>query len=1049
MARANHIEVVCGLSRSGKTAAALERYAQQVREHGEDTALLILPTGRVVRQARERLVGQGMVPGLLDPRIFTFPDLAHLILNANHECATAIGPATQTVLLRQAIETLASAGELAGLAEVGGLPGFAKALGQLISDLKRAAVRPADFCAAMQQAGLNRPAHREIGGLYCAYQWSLICRRLFDDEGLFWLARDVLRDDRRRPLERIELMIVDGFTDFTTTQLDMLHVLARGIPQTLITLDHSPEDTRQGLAPWFRDTLKRLAEHLGGVRVSFLPADGASTPLAHLRSNLFTVGTPPKADAQGAIHLLRCPSPSREVREVLARIKRLLTTGPARPGDIAIVARDLAGRAGEIASLAGRLGVPVHVDGPRSPTEAPAVRAVLHAYETAVEDYRREDVLALLRSTCFTFEALRDRGLTAEDVAAAAEQALIVEGREQWLARLGRRPEHVAIVQALADIMALLPDPRARLPLADRVTELRRFIERTDLRRNAARGDLPEYASANLRALGQLDQALGELEHTRSGPVSASAFHALLRDLLDDLAVSPRPPAGECVSVLGAREARQLRFPITFVIGLCENEFPRRPREEPFLSVSELAALERAGVVLERRRGPEAYEPLLFYGAVASAERALWLTYASADVDGKPLQPSHYLREIGRLFTPETLGREDVPLSQVAPDMAAVANPRELAELAFFDLTENTDRESPTAYNALIRLPEGRRLIPRILDAADLDNLRDSPAADGPYVGVIQGALSVADLAARFGPEHPFTASDLTAYAVCPFDFLCQCVLRLTQPEYASADLDPRTIGNVRHAVLSAFARRRLESRPGRPLIAPGEEDEALAELEEIIGERFRAFVAHGGVSDEALWAIEQERCRRDMALWVHEEATEFGEQRVSQVEFAFGWREGEPVHLPGRADVRLRGRIDRLNSLAETDGFVLIDYKSGRLPTGADVKNGLDLQFPIYALGARAELPPLAAAPCVGWRYCRVTRPLQMSGLRKPEEIAQTLADIPPQIAAHVDAIRAGRFSYIAVPKCAERCPSAQVCRHAIQRRATDGEAEAADDDA
>jgi ATP-dependent helicase/nuclease subunit B len=526
--------------------------------------------------------------------------------------------------------------------------------------------------------------------------------------------------------------------------------------------------------------------------------------------------------------------------------------------------------------------------------------------------------------------------------------------------------------------------------------------------------------------------------------MSAAAFRALLRDVLEDMADAPSPPAGEWVSVLGAREARQLRYPITFVIGLCESEFPRRPREEPFFSVSELSALERAGVVLERRRGPEAYEPLLFYGAVASAEQALWLTYASADVDGKPLQPSHYLDEIGRLFAEETLDPEEVPLSQVAPARETVANPRELAELAFFDLTADADRESPVAYNALARLPEARALVPRILSAADLDDLRDSPAAVGPYVGEMRGAPCTADLAARFGPEHHFTASDLTTYAVCPFDFLCRCVLGLTEPEYAAADLDPRMIGLVRHAILSAFAKRRMEARPDRPLIAPGEEDEALAELEEIIRERFRAFVAHGGVADEALWEIERERCRRDMALWVHEEVKEFGEQSLGRVEFSFGWGEENPVHLPARPDVRLRGRIDRLNLAA--DAFVLIDYKSGPLPTGADVKSGLDLQFPIYALGAMAELPALADAACVGWRYSRVTRPLKTSGLNKPDDIAQALAEIPRQIAAHVDAIRAGRFSYVRVPKCADRCPSAAACRHVIQRRATDGEA--ADDD-
>ena len=1056
MASDGRVEALCGLSGAGKTQAALDRYTTQVQERGEDTALLILPTARVVRQVRESLVAPGRLPGLLDPRITTFPQLAQLILSANHECATQIGAGARRLLLREAIEGLLGRGESTALGDVGRLPGFATALGELIADLKRAAVQPEQFAAALRRAGLDEALHRELAALYAAYQDALVSRGYYDPEGLFWLARNVLRDGRRRPLERVELLLVDGFTDFTTTQLDMLAMLAAGIPHTVITLDHSPEDAREGLAPWFRDTLQRLARSLGSLRIEILAPGPPVGPLAHLRGRLFAPGTVPRVSAEARVHVLSCPNRPRETREALARAKTLLLTGQAGPGDIALVARDLPERAEELEQLARRLGVPVCIEAPRSPADAPAVRAVLHAYDVVVRGYRREDVLGLLRTTCWIFTALDARGLTAEDVAWAAEKALVVEGRRQWAERVSRLAERLghsrrdedralaaaaeAVAAALREVFALLPDPRGR-DLGVRVAELRALLDQTDLRQNVARGDLAEPASVNLRALERLDQALDELEHAPTGAsaetgVSPATFQRLLRELLADLAEAP-PPAGERIAVLSPEQARQARFAYVFVLGLSEGDFPRRPRDEPFFSATELTQLERAGVVLERRRGPEAREPLLFYGAVAAAERELWLLRPAADLDGRPLQASHYLREVRRLFEPGTLDEAEIPFSEPVPRAEDVLDIDELAVRALFDLAAPPADASVVAHNALVRASPER--VPRLLDAIALQELRDARAPSGPYVGEFLDPMTVADLAQAQGPGHRFSPTDLDAFAACPFSYLCEVVLELSEPEYASPSIEPRVAGQVRHGILAAFAARRIEQRPGEPLVPPGNEAASLAELDALITRAFAAAVRRGEVADEALWELERERCRRDLAAWVSAESQQFAAESPTGCELWFG-REGDPpVALPQRPDILLTGRIDRVNRAAE--GYSLIDYKTGALPKGKAVADGRESQFPIYSVGAEATVPGLTGAHCVGWHYCGLRRPVSRVSFEKPAEIAELRAAAEQCLAATVDAIRAGRFGYAEVRQCVRHCAGGRVCRHQWRRGAPEGE--------
>jgi len=1089
-AQSKGIEILCGPSGSGKTGGAVKCYARQVCDRGEDSALLILPTARVVREVRARLVEDGLVPGLVDPRIFTFPQLAEIILNANHECATALDQTQQNLLLREVTQHLLDVGQLTELAEVSVLPGFVAALADLIGELKRAAIEPKAFCGAMQEAGLSELRHQEVGRLYCAYQWLLVCLRYFDEAGLFWWARGVLGRGERRPLTRVELMVVDGFTDFTTTQLEMLELLAGAIPRTLITLDHVADDPRGGVGAWLRDTLDRLQKQWPEAAMTALRAETGEGPLAHLRTNLFRrrsgmpgaggatasgsrkAGEARSTDAGGKVHILTCPGHSREVREVLRRVKELVVTGRAGPGDIAIICRSLGERAPTVRELAARMGVPVHIESPRSPASSRAVQTVLHAYETVAQGYRRADVLALLRSQYLCWQPLaEEKAVTAEDVAAVTAAAKIVDGREQWMERLAAhrrrverreaaksaatsvnheaegdpRPSKVELARAVEEIVPhlfdLLPDAAPDLSLVERVQETRAFIERTGLWQSVARPDMPEHASWDIRAVELLDEALDELEHARPASLpadglSAGAYHALLCEVLESKAEAPPPPAGDRVTVTDARRARQLRFRFCFVMGLTEGEFPQRPAEQAFFTPPELADLAKRDIVLQRRRTPEADEPVLFYGAVCTATEELWLSYPGTDTEGQSLQVSHYVQEVERCFGPGTIDRVAIGPSQVLPDAHDVADDGELLGRAFLDLAEPAGERSPLAYNALRRRPSGEEIIRQVAEAVSIEQVRLSPEPGGAYAGQLTDGLLVGELQQRFGAEHRFSGTELNDYVGCPFAFFCGRVLYLAETVVPVAGVERLDVGRVYHRILSAFTRSRLKRAPGAALVAPGGEEEAAEELRGLADREFARFADEEGVAEPALWDIERLRCHADMEAWVRQEVDCFDEQVPLGCEVVFGRIAGRPVRLPGHDDVLVQGRIDRVNrDQAEgQDRYVLIDYKTGEVPSAKAVERGEDLQFPLYTIGAAHGLGELAAMPCGAWRYFRVARPPAVKKAGDAGKIEEVVAALVPVIADHAAAIRGGAFSYEQVDQCARHCEFADVCRREIR---------------
>jgi hypothetical protein len=96
-------------------------------------------------------------------------------------------------------------------------------------------------------------------------------RQLFDAEGRFWTARTLLRDGQRRPFERLRLVVVDGFADFTATQHDILEILAEHADELIVSLPLERDvERRRDLFAKPLATLEQLSRRLPGARVEWM-----------------------------------------------------------------------------------------------------------------------------------------------------------------------------------------------------------------------------------------------------------------------------------------------------------------------------------------------------------------------------------------------------------------------------------------------------------------------------------------------------------------------------------------------------------------------------------------------------------------------------------------------------------------------------------------------------------------------------------------------------------------------------------------------------------
>jgi len=718
--------ILCGPAGSGKTERLVTEYVEQVRADGEDTALLLLPTRLACRHLQQRLIVEELLPGVFDAKILTFPQLADVILHANHEAVAQMTEWQRHLLMRWVVAQLREEGLLRALAPLCDYPGFIESLCGLIDELKRAAVDPPQFKAGVGGSGLHDTRSRELASIYDRYQRALRQHNVFDEAGRFWWTRDVLRQGRRRPLERVRIILLDGFEDFTTTQLQVLELLADGAERVVVTLCIEEGGRRDELFRSPLTTMARLKATFPDATIEWTSTGAADGPLASLRHNLFADRElEPGEDPGDAIEIIETSGCRAEVQRVAHRIKALLLDEAVEPHEVAVVARDLTDYSRALVEVFEEAGVPLYVAAPEPVGARPPVQAALDILRVPVRDYQRDDLLRLLKSNFLDLSAIHPGEVVDPDeVERLACEANILGGREQWRERLqiyrsrieaeletrrqGQRDEDEQWFSETDEELSakMSKSERAQVALDALFSSLERlsssapppeFVEKLTvllaefgMLARVGKVDKARVASANVRAFTRFLEGLRELWGTEeqlvlAKPVTLDEFYRDVLQMSQTVKYQRhRRPEGRVLAV-SAADARQLDFEHIFVVGLCDGEFPRTPREDPLYNDQERRRLERAGIPLEPKVDEQYKDAFLFYSVAAAAHAHLCLSYPTVDAEGREVIRSDYVDEVERCFA-KHLEAHRYDLAHLVAELDEITSPRELLERSLFEL---------------------------------------------------------------------------------------------------------------------------------------------------------------------------------------------------------------------------------------------------------------------------------------------------------------------------------------------------------------------------
>ena len=1021
---------------------------------------------------RGRLADQGDAEStIFNIEYFSFYTLNERLLNLAAKPARKITGYTQLAMLRSLTSRLNADGELRYFDRIANTQGFIEIVADLINELKQNGVDVEQFALA---AGSDKD--RDISAIYRLYQKTLIDSELVDVEGEGWLALATLRQ-KRDMVTDVDLVIVDGFDQYTPVQARLLAELAHAATRVDITLTTLPGEAgmfsrRSELT---RSRLEDAHREAGSsLKISTLPAQSSDrhADLAQLGGVIFQAS--PASSGGEALRMIAMPSEAEETKAVLRAVKEQLLKG-SRADDIMIALRDWDRYAAYFRSGQDEYDLPLLLHNQPLLHTIPVIAVLIDLLDLAPH-FRRADLLDVLRSPYI------DSGLSAEDIdlldKISRAQLFLRGAQEHWIDMIKLAAEHPWIddeetVGATGERAERLAGKLARflvgitppasadinhyvgwldrligqeyyfedqapevkepfsLEISQRITDGLRPSNAIAQRDNEALGSLNNILH-DLLVSGQiLDSGLGapsEIEWTR--------FWSDLKHTLQNTSGRSTNAARDGrVLVTTATEARGLPHEHLYIMGLAEGLFPAERPEDPIYLDSEREHLQSKGIQLSTQ-AERVDDRGLFVELISLPRQSLTLSRPTF-ADGKVWLESYLWRSVMQAFPNSPI--ETSAIGHVVPLNKAASGAELLLAMADqipIDQDAGAE-EASTAGTWLEGQPEQARLWRHVRRGQRVELGRLSTNPYDQYSGRISRPILRSETKKRLGPSRIWSASQLKDYGLCGFRFFAKRLLKLDDLKEPDRGYDIRQLGLLNHKILEDSYRFFSDIELA---IHPDNLERALEDFERISLERLDRAPQEFGFLPGASWDAEKLMLFRRLKALIKLDFSAdsplnrlAGDRRIYDVEHRLECVEIDMPELDEK--LRLRGIIDRIDVV---DGqLILLDYKTGATPINrSEMEAGRDFQMMTYVSALEAELDNAINPPQIKMGLFWHLRNLKTSGEidLDEDEDAEAIAAARSGVARNLRDGRNGRFPVHPTEfedgKCARFCEYARLCR-------------------
>ncbi|HSD64259.1 MAG TPA: PD-(D/E)XK nuclease family protein, partial [Ignavibacteriaceae bacterium] len=326
------------------------------------------------------------------------------------------------------------------------------------------------------------------------------------------------------------------------------------------------------------------------------------------------------------------------------------------------------------------------------------------------------------------------------------------------------------------------------------------------------------------------------------------------------------------------------------------------------------------------------------------------------------------------------------------------------------------------------------------------------------YTGFIKGELSekgknyLEDMKNR-----SYSISQLEIYALCPYRYFAERILRLNIFEEPTEEIEALEMGSMLHSILFSFYTELKKKKIILSGCSHAEFNEAEKLLFKIAEEKVNRINFDSPLSfyeREKIFGIEGRRENSILYKFLIIERENEDGYIPEFLEAGFGKVKEEKdqkirINELRAGDIKVRGKIDRIDINTEEKTYKVYDYKTGKSRLDkSDIMSGIQLQLPLYLYAAKeiikAELyedyePAGASIYSLKYKNDDFGRKELNLGKRlTDEEITEKYEEIIKicltAVNKYVDGIRNGDFRLSQIDKREEKacrfCGFKPICR-------------------
>lgn len=655
------LQIIYGRAGTGKSEYC---YKEIIKNINEDKIIMITPE-QFSFTAEKKLMDNIKTSSIINVEVITLSRMAYRVIKEIGGKTNNLTECGKAMLIYSILSNQKN-----NLKFLGKNDENIEIVSNLITELKKHSINVEQIKEEINNQDNNYLKNKllDIYNIYEKYENHIKGKYIDESDLLTILAEKIDKTD----MFKNSVIYIDEFSGFTIQEYEIIKKLMKIAKSVTITICTDKLDTKKNNETDIfysnQITVNKLIDiaKKNEIKINEIYLKEKyrfkSDELKHLEENLYENIYKQYKDKINNIQLFLAKNQYSEIENVAKIIQKLIREEKYRYKDIAIITKNIGNYSNLARSIFDKYEIPIFIDENRDLNQNIIIQYVLSIIEVFVQNWSYEAIINYLKTGFFEIEQYEMFKFENYCLKWGIKHN---KWKKEFLYGNQKENENVSRME---EIRQLIINP---------LVELKREI---DINKSAENISKQIYLFLIKQGIEEkINKKVQELEETEQIDLINEYISSLqnIIQILDDIVLvfkdenmnidkyfqifkialknkklTKIPGTQDQVIMGDVDRSRSHKVKTIFVIGINDGIFPSVHKDEGFLNDEDREKLKANGIELAKGTLENLYEDNFnIYKTFSTAEEKLYLSYSSADMEGKSLRPSMLITKIKKIYT--------------------------------------------------------------------------------------------------------------------------------------------------------------------------------------------------------------------------------------------------------------------------------------------------------------------------------------------------------------------------------------------------------------